>query len=126
MVWPSGPAWLENSTAPTRNASAARRSTCSLDGIQQASHDRLAQVGSVQNIQAGVGSRGVHQGAAGGRIRPAERRMGAEQLSAAISLLGVGVHDAARQLDQLAHMTDEQHFRKVFGCRHVQRFTDKI
>lgn len=52
--------------------------------------------------------------------------MGAEQLSAAISLFGVGVHNAARQLDQLAHMADEQHFRKVFGCHHIQRFTDKI
>ena len=45
---------------------------------------------------------------------------------AAIGLPGVGVHDSARQLDQLAHMADEQHFRKVFGCRHVQRLTDKI
>ena len=40
-----------------------------------------------------VYKRQVHQGAAGGRIRPAERRMGAEQLSAAISLFGVGVHN---------------------------------
>ena len=46
--------------------------------------------------------------------------MGTEQLGAAIGLLGVGVHDAARQLDQLAHMADKEDFRKMFCCGHIQ------
>ena len=52
--------------------------------------------------------------------------MGTEQLSAAIGLFGVGVHDAASQLDQFAHMADKEDFRKMFGRSHIQRFPNEI
>ena len=52
--------------------------------------------------------------------------MGTEQLGAAIGLFGVGVHDAARQFDQLAHMADKEDFRKMFCCGHIQRFPNEI
>ena len=52
--------------------------------------------------------------------------MGTEQLSAAVGTAGVGVHDAARQLDELAHMPDKQHLREVLRRGHIQRFPDEI
>ena len=97
-----------------------------LDRGEQAGHDRFPQVSGVQNVQTGVCRGGIHQGAAGRRVRAAERRMGAEQLGAAVGAAGVGVHDAARQLDELAHMPDEQHLREVLRRGHIQRFPDEI
>ena len=52
--------------------------------------------------------------------------MGAEQLGPAVGLTGVGVHNTACQLDQLAHMPDQKHLLKMLGHRHIQRVTDKI
>ena len=97
-----------------------------LDRCEQAGHDRLPQLRGVQNVQTGVCRGGVHQGAAGRRVRAAERRMGAQQLSAAVGTAGVGVHDAARQLDELTHMPDEQHLCEVLRRCHIQRLADEI
>ena len=94
--------------------------------IQQAGHNRPAQPRAVQNGKAGVCCGGVHQGAAGYRIRPAEGGVGAEQLGAAVRLSGMGIHNAARQLDELAHMADQQHLLKLLRCRHIQRITDEV
>ena len=97
-----------------------------LDGGKDAFQHRGAQVGTVQNVQAGVGGGGVHQGPAHFAGSAAQRRVGAEHLGAAIGGVGMGVHDARCQLDQLAHMAYEKRFFKVCRCGHIQRVTDEV
>ena len=52
--------------------------------------------------------------------------MGAEQLRAAVCRVGVGVHNAARQLAQLADMPHQQYLFKVRRRCHIQRISDKV
>ena len=52
--------------------------------------------------------------------------MGAEQLRTAVGGVGVGVHDAARQLDELAHMAHQKHLLESGGSGHIQRVTDEV
>ena len=75
-----------------------------LDGGKDAFQHRCTQLRAVQNVKAGIGGGGIHQGGAHLMRGTAQRRMGAKHFSAAIRRVGVGVHDAAGHLDQLAHM----------------------
>ena len=52
--------------------------------------------------------------------------MGAEQLRAAVCRVGMGVHNAARQLAQLADMPHQQHLFEVRRRCNIQRISDKV
>ena len=93
---------------------------------QQAFQHRGAEACRIQKVEAGVGGGGFEQGAAGLPAGPAEGGVGAEQLGAAVRRVGVGVHDAARQLAELAHMAHEQHVLKPGRSGHIQRIADEI
>ena len=97
-----------------------------LHSLEQTFQNGSTQTGLVQNSKAGIGRGGIHQRPADRLRRTAECCMGAEQLGPAVGLTGVGVHNTARQLDQLAHMPDQKHLLKMLGRRHIQRVTDKI
>ena len=97
-----------------------------LDGIHQPGQHRGPEACFVQDLNAGVRGGRVEEGRADLLPRPAESGVGAEELGAAVRRVGVGVHDAARQLDELAHMPDEQHLREVLRRCHIQRLADKI
>ena len=97
-----------------------------LDCPQQAFQHRSPQAGAVQEFQTGIGGGSVHQGGADFPGSAAERRMGTEQLGAAVGSVGMGVHNTARHLDQLAHMAHQKHLFKAGRCSHIQRITDKV
>ena len=97
-----------------------------LDGIHQPGQHRGPEACFVQDLNAGVRGGRVEEGRADLLPRPAEGGVGAEELGAAVRRVGVGIHDATRQLAQLAHMADEQHFLKPGGGRHVQRVTNEV
>lgn len=52
--------------------------------------------------------------------------MGAEQFGAAIRHAGMGVHNAARQLDQLADVPHQQYLCKLLRSGHIQRIPIKL
>ena len=112
--------------APTRNAPGRAAVEVGLDGIHQPGQHRGPETCFVQDLNAGVRGGRVEEGRADLLPRPAEGGVGTEELGAAVRRVGVGVHDAARQLAQLAHMADEQHFLKPGGGRHIQRVTNEV
>ena len=52
--------------------------------------------------------------------------MSTEHLGTAIRRVGMGVHHARAQLDQLAHVPHQKHLFKSCRGRHVQRVPDKV
>ena len=97
-----------------------------LDGGKQALQHRLPQPGSVQDLQTGIRGGGIVQCGAHLPGGTAQGGVGAEQLRAAVCHVGVGVHNAARQLAQLADVPHQQHLVKMCRCCHIQRISDKV
>lgn len=97
-----------------------------LDGGKDAFQHRCTQLCAVQNVKAGIGGGGIHQGGAHLMRGTAQRRMGAKHFSAAIRRVGVGVHDPCRQLAELAHVAYQKHFLKFGRGSHIQRIPDEV
>ena len=69
-----------------------------LDGGEQALQHRFPQPSCIQNLQTGIRGGCIVQRSAHLPVSTAQGGVGAEQLRAAVCSVGVGVHNAARQL----------------------------
>ena len=97
-----------------------------LNGGKQALQHRLPQPGCIQNHQTGIRGGCIVQRSAHLPVSTAQGSVGAKQLRAAVCRVRVGVHNAARQLAQLADMPHQQHLFKVRRSCHIQRISDKV
>ena len=106
-VIPSRPRVLVNSTPPQRQDAPARRSRCAWRADNRLVHGPVQQAGLRQDVQSGVGGGAAHQGPGSLLAGPAQGRVGAQDLHAAVRPAGVGVHHAPRHLHQLAQMAHQ-------------------